>query len=296
MARPLRIEYKGATYHVISRGNGGGKIFKNNQDRNVFLKKLFLLATKYVVSISCYCLMDNHFHLLLQTNGAPLSKYMQKLLSEYSIYFNRKYKRRGVVFQSRYKGILVDKENYFLEVSRYIHLNPVKAGLVNDPLLYKWSSLKDYRNKTSRVSKQIIRSYFRNTINYIKFVREKVVNISLEEKIVGGVILGSDSFVEKIKNRFCRDQDNEEISKLKELKTVNISKILKYLNGESRDIQILLLWEVGNTPQKQLAKMYNLTPSGISHCIKRSKSKLKKSKPMRMKVSKLCENLSRFKT
>lgn len=140
MARPLRVEYPGALYHVIARGNAQQDIFLDTRDRKLFLNWLGDIVKTHNVICHAYCLMDNHFHLLLETVEANLSKAMRDLNGNYSQGFNVVHKRSGHVLQGRYKAFVIEKDPYLLEVARYIVLNPVRAGLVDHPERWKWSS------------------------------------------------------------------------------------------------------------------------------------------------------------
>ncbi len=140
MARKPRIEFPGAFYHVISRGNQKQDIFLDKQDYKVFLKRICEYKEEYQFTLYAYVLMKNHFHLLVQAGEAGLSKIMQGLLLSYTQYFNLKYKKVGHLFQGRYKAILCNKDEYLLELIRYIHLNPVRAGYVDSPADYALSS------------------------------------------------------------------------------------------------------------------------------------------------------------
>lgn len=140
MGRQNRVEFPNTIYHIFSRGNNKAVIFADAQDYNVFLKHLKETKKENDFSFYAYCLMPNHFHLLIETLEAPVSKIMQKLLTCYAIYFNSKYKRTGHVFQDRYKAIVCDKEEYLFKLVRYIHLNPLRAKLIADLDRYKWSS------------------------------------------------------------------------------------------------------------------------------------------------------------
>jgi len=144
MARKPRIEFSGALYHVYSRGNQKQKIFLDEQDTKIFLKRLLEYKGEYGFILYAYTLMPNHFHLLLETREVGLSKIMQGLLLSYTQYFNLKYKKVGHLFQGRYKAQLCQKESYLLELIRYLHLNSVRAGIVDMPDKYKWSSHNDY--------------------------------------------------------------------------------------------------------------------------------------------------------
>jgi REP element-mobilizing transposase RayT len=127
MTRPLRIQFRGAWYHVTSRGNERRDIFSDDTDRGRFLEILADSAAIYGTQIHAYVLMTNHFHLVVHTPQANLSRFMQRFNTTYTVYFNRRYYRRGHLFQGRYKALLVDADNYLLELSRYVHLNPVRV-------------------------------------------------------------------------------------------------------------------------------------------------------------------------
>jgi len=126
MARPLRIEYPGAFYHVTCRGNERKQIFQDDADRHTFLDILDASLKTFKVSLHGYVLMDNHFHLIVETPEANLGKLMQRFNTAYTIYYNRRHNRNGHLYQGRYKAILIDADEYLLELSRYVHLNPVR--------------------------------------------------------------------------------------------------------------------------------------------------------------------------
>ena len=121
MARPIRIEYPGAVYHIITRGNNRQFVFRDDQDRRTYLEKLALYCEEKEVHLLSYCLLTNHVHLLLKTPKGNLSRMMQPFQTSYTIYFNKRHRRSGHVFEQRYKALVVDKDNYLLQVSRYIH-------------------------------------------------------------------------------------------------------------------------------------------------------------------------------
>ncbi len=213
MARPLRIEYEGAFYHIISRGNENTEIFKNNNDRKKFLYYLAQAKERFKIIIHTFCLLDNHYHLLLETPLANISSAMQFINSSYTTYFNKYWRRKGHLLQGRYKGLLVDKDNYAHEVSKYIHLNPVRAGLINKPELYPWSSYKYYlrpKDNPLFLTTTFILSYFGKelkiaTKEYRRFVEDGINNEldnNLLKNIVGGLILGKQEFIEWVKNKF----------------------------------------------------------------------------------------------
>ena len=140
LARKKRVWYPGATYHVMSRGNRRYSIFKEDSDYLMFLECLKMVKDQYDFKIHSMCLMTNHFHMAIETGNTEIWKIMHKLLLSYAASYNMKYKLTGHLFENRYVGQLIEDEVYFLEVSRYIHLNPVKALMVRGPLDYKYSS------------------------------------------------------------------------------------------------------------------------------------------------------------
>ena len=140
MARPLRIQFPGAFYHVIARGNNKNPIFNSDRDRVLFLDVLSDAMARYAWSCHAYCLMNNHYHLLVETHDATLSQGMRHLNGVYTQRFNRRNNRVGHLFQGRYKAFVVQNDDYLLEVARYIVLNPVRAQLVEHPKDWVWSS------------------------------------------------------------------------------------------------------------------------------------------------------------
>jgi putative transposase len=144
MSRPARIQYEGAFYHVMNRGNTRAEIFVDDKDRKKFYDILGNVEERFRVDIYAFVLMKNHYHLLLETSLPNLSRAIQSLNGDYALYFNNRHNRPGHLFQGRFKAMLVEKGHYLLELSRYIHLNPVRADIVKTPESYKWSSLPIY--------------------------------------------------------------------------------------------------------------------------------------------------------
>ena len=144
MSRPLRIEFPGATYHVMNRGLEYRPIFLDDDDRKIFLDLLADVSSRWGARILCYCLMKNHYHLCIQTSAIPLARVMRHVDGVYTQRFNRRRKRDGPLFRGRYRAIVVEEDPYLQAVARYIHRNPVKDGLVKRPEEYRWSSLRYY--------------------------------------------------------------------------------------------------------------------------------------------------------
>jgi len=144
MARPLRIQYPGAVYHVMNRGGARQKIFLEKEDYEAFLKTIGEIHERWGVEIFAYCLMGNHYHICLRTPEGNLSRVMRHLDGLYTQRFNRMHRRDGALLRGRYKSIVVDKDTYLAQVVRYIHLNPLEAGMVREPQAYVWSSHRFY--------------------------------------------------------------------------------------------------------------------------------------------------------
>ena len=142
MSRPLRLEFAHALYHVTSRGNRGEDIYHDDADRQAWLSVLAQVCKRFNWSVQAYCMMDNHYHLLVQTPDANLSAGMRQLNGVYTQLANRTHGRVGHVFQGRFKAILVDEDNYLLELARYVVLNPVRAGVVQEAKDWPWSSYR----------------------------------------------------------------------------------------------------------------------------------------------------------
>lgn len=211
MARRPRVEYPGAFYHVITRGNQQQKIFYDDQDRSKYVSLLRGLKETFNFHLHAYVLMLNHVHLLVQTGEVALSRIMQRLSSAYTQYFNRKHHLSGHLFQGRYRAILCDKESYLLELTRYLHLNPVRVRVVKDPADYRWSSYGIYLGKekgqdwvsVTEVLKLFGRTEAEARKLYGKFVLEGIGQGHREElyDAVEGRILGDRPFVEEVRSQ-----------------------------------------------------------------------------------------------
>lgn len=150
MARPWRIQFPDARYHVTSRGNNRQDVFRGEADKQLFLETLAVAVSRFNLHVFAFCLMDNHFHLLVRTPEANLSQAMKWLLATYTCRFHRRHRSGGHLFQGRYKSVLVLGPAHWSHLSFYLHLNPVRAGLVVDPAEFEWSSFRDYTRERSR--------------------------------------------------------------------------------------------------------------------------------------------------
>jgi putative transposase len=208
MARPLRIEFAGALYHVTSRGNERRAIFRRDQDRRMFLTLLGQVTKRFRWSVSAYVLMTNHFHIVIQTSDANLSRGMQWLNGTYAAWFNHRHKRAGHLFQGRFHAFLVDKDAYFRELLRYVVLNPVRGKMVERPENYAWSSYRataglelapawlDVASATAWLSVDQTAAQ----AAYRQFVLQKIgCNDRLWDKVTNAIYLGGEEWTKRMR-------------------------------------------------------------------------------------------------
>lgn len=280
MTRPIRIEYAGALYHVTSRGDRQEDIYIDDVDRSNFLTLLAQVSKDYNWLIHAYCLMGNHYHLLVETPDGNLSKGMRQLNGVYTQLTNRYHGKVGHVFQGRYKAILVQKENYLLELARYIVLNPVRARMVREAKDWPWSSYRQTAGilgDDSLLTTEWLLSVFskkRGTAQkkYIKFVSQGKNQPSPWESLQNQVFLGDKAYVSQIMSNIDQDKDLSEIptSQRKEK-----AKELQWYEQQaaSRNDAIKRSYESGGYTMKEIGAYYNLHYSRVSRIIRRAKGK-----------------------
>jgi len=267
MSRPLRIEYAGAVYHVTARGNGRQDIYLDDGDRTEFLEILSRAIDRNQWLCHAYCLMTNHYHLVIETCNPTLSRGMRYLNGVYSQYLNRKYKRVGHVFQGRYKGILVEKDSYLLELSRYVVLNPVRARMVRSAKDWPWSS---YRATAGMVALPswltvdwVLGGFGRNRKKAIDFYRQFVSEgnnqPSIWEELKNQIYLGTEQFVEDMQCKLNPEQSLENVPKpQKGLAKKPLSYYEK--KGASRNAIMALAYRSGCYTLKEIGLYF-----GVSH-------------------------------
>ena len=215
MARPLRISYPNAFYHVTCRGNDRRAIFRDDHDRGRFLERLRSALEIFGVRVHAYVLMSNHFHLMVQTPGANLSEFMRQFNISYTGDYNRHHRRVGHLYQGRFKAIVVDKDSYLLELSRYVHLNPIriKANASRPPTQrmrdisrYRWSSLPGYldiKEKSSWITYEAVLQYVGGSRRkYAAFIEEGICQgfATPWAELRAQMVLGDPDFVKKLKH------------------------------------------------------------------------------------------------
>lgn len=206
MARPLRIQYPGAVYHLTLQGNAKKPVYKDDQDRESFLMTLQQVNKRYNWICHAYCLMDNHYHLLIETRDANLSLGMRQLNGVYTQAFNKRHGREGHLFQGRYKAILIQKDTHLIEVCRYVVLNPVRAHIKKRPEEWTWSSYRATAGHEEAhpcltadwVLGQFGRRRGDAEKKYHQFVRERLGKETIWNEVKGQAILGEEAFVDKL--------------------------------------------------------------------------------------------------
>ena len=236
MSRPLRIEYPGAVYHVMNRGNSRKKIFLSKEDYQTFLSALAETHDLWGVEVLAYCLLDNHYHLCLRTPQGNLSRIMRHLGGIYTQRFNRAHGRDGDLFRGRYKAIVVDADEYLTSVVRYIHLNPVEAGLAKAPEEYRWSSHASYlKRKTAPawLKTQEVLGRFGSPKEFQAFVlagNDAAIR-TFYRRSRQGPVLGKETFRERIRKRLNKiDREHPRYERVEVRPTVE--RVLKQVGKE----------------------------------------------------------------
>jgi REP element-mobilizing transposase RayT len=303
MARPLRITFHGAFYHITSRGNEQKKVFKSKRDREKFLEYLESATERYAAVIHAFCLMDNHYHLLLETPSGNLPQIMRHINGAYTTYFNTRRARSGHLFQGRYKAILVEKDVYAKELSRYIHLNPVRADMVGTPEDYPWSSYRYYVGESGGpdwLQRDFILAYFGKRTGtaqrgYRRFVRallKRDYESPLKE-VTGSLILGSVEFIDSIKDRYLREEkDIRDLPALRQIFTgISMETVVKFTStafrdkpSRSRNASIYLCRKHTGEKLNAIGRQFGISDSAVSQACKRFKTKMDDDKELKKQI------------
>lgn len=287
MARPLRLQFPGACYHVTARGNRRAPICRDDADRARFLDFLGREAMQQGWRLYAYCLMDNHYHLLIETPEGNLSRGMQRINSAYSQAFNRHHALTGHLFQGRYKAILVDRDAYLRELCRYLVLNPVRAGLVERAEDWPWSSHRAVLGLSAAptwLDAEAVLGLFGTRPKeargvYTAFVAQGVDQPSPWDRLKGQIYLGRDSFLDEMQ-RLAASQaeaeiplaqraparpDREEILRaVARAYGIPPGSVLDRANGPAFKAAVYLLRRMGNLPLRAVAGLSGVSPARIS--------------------------------
>lgn len=322
MARPLRIEYEGAIYHVTARGNERSKIFFTKRDYQKFKEYLADGESKYGFILHAYVLMTTHYHLIIETPDGNLGKIMHFLNGSYTTYINIKRKRSGHLFQGRYKAILVDKDSYLLELSRYLHLNPVRAKIVEKPEDYPHSSYGSYISdrKEEIVTRHMILSMLSGTgenrgERYKVFV-ESTLGEELKsplEKVYGGMMLGGEGFIREVLSRLDNEQtEGVEVSHRKTLRAiVGVEEVISALceqygvgleevagnkRSEARNAGVYLLKKYTGATNTEIGELFGgISYSAVAKIFQNFSRLMADDKELRGSIKKLLGHISTFK-
>jgi putative transposase len=279
MARPLRIEYDGALYHVTSRGNERKPIFKDDTDRELFLDVLSQVTARFHWLCHAYCLMDNHYHLVIETPDGNLSKGMRQLNGVYTQAFNRHHHRVGHLFQGRFKGILVQKDSHFFEVCRYVVLNPVRAKAVKHPREWAWSSYRATSGEASSprcLTVEEILGHFGQRRGpaqqkYRQYVREGIWSTTIWEQLEAQSLLGVEGFAEALRGHVTGKRMVREIPKGQRLLgRPSLKKLMEGVGKDKakRDRRIAEAATAHGYSQMEVAQHLKLHYSTVSRLIK----------------------------
>jgi putative transposase len=325
MARPLRIQYPGAVYHVTCRGNERNDIFKGDADRKRFIQILIQSINIYSIKLYSYVLMSNHFHLLIETPKGNLSEFMRHFNITYTGYYNRTHNRVGHLYQGRYKSILVDRDAYLSVLSRYIHLNPVKIKAINKIpdkdkvkylIRYPWSSLPGFISRRKKEwyidYAMVLGEYGGDTDKARREYKKRMYaeiaeSAEIKESILGQSILGGEAFIAWVKEHYidgARDRERpcvgeihryrskDEILLAVKRETGKDIAAVRAERGELRQVVMDLLYRVGGLKGPEIGKLFGIDYGPVSQERKRLREKLPKDKKLRMILGRIEGSLS----
>jgi len=284
MARPLRIEFPGAHYHVTARGDRREPIYEGDEDREAFLDIVRDVIEGFEWRCHAYCLMTDHYHLFIETVHANLSKGMRQLNGVFTQWSNRHHRRSGHVFQGRYKSILVDSDAYLQALSRYIVLNPVRAGLVADPADWLWSSYRATAGLQHRpawlTTDTILGSFGRKKgearAAYRQFVSEGIGGESIWAELNRQVFLGHDRFVERMQRMLGDAREDVQIPRAQRRRPAPGLEQL-YREAGSRDLAIVAAHATGEYSYAQIGVYFGLHFATVGRIVRQAKARERKS-------------------
>ncbi|MBU3947426.1 MAG: transposase [Proteobacteria bacterium] len=319
MSRPLRIEYPGAWYHVMNRGRRSESIFSDKQDYGLFLDLLIEATELWKVNIAAYCMMANHYHILLQTPESNISRCMRHLNSLYTQRYNKHHGYDGTLFRGRYKSVLVSNDSHLLQLARYIHKNPVKAGIVKHPEEYLWSSYKGYLSFAKKWD-WLYKDYIFEMItpkkqgrlkDFIAFMQEddspEVIRLFSKKNLPS--LFGPESFIAQIKEKYYLKKARYEVPESKHLAPepdVIISIVCEYYNvvfedllisrrgvfNKPRNVAIYLLRQIRGDDLNSIKEVFHInTYSTVSSIVQKIACMTKADKKLRKEIQTLKEKV-----
>ena len=316
MSRPLRIEYPNAWYHLMNRGRRGEEIFFDKHDYQMFIDLLVETTEMWNFRVSAYCLMPNHYHLLIQTPNANISRGMRHLNGVYTQRFNRRHFCDGSLFRGRYKSILVDGDSYLLQLVRYIHRNPLKAGLTDKIYKYVWSSHKGYLSVAKKwewLHKRFIfsiltsdtRQWLKQYKRFISVETDKELSEIIERKRWPS-IMGPSDFIDWVKGKYYAIKVDDDIPQSKELapsRDAIIKAVCDYWNvgvdylieskrgqlNEPRNAAVYLIRRLRHDSLQEISAQFKMNKySSVSSIIERMKVRIEADKKIKKRIVELC--------
>ncbi len=314
MARPLRMDYPDTYYHVLSRGNERKEIFWDEKDHFRFLDNLGRMVERFELEVHAYVLMENHFHLLVHTKEANLSRAIQWLGVSYSVWFNRRHQRSGHLFQGRFKNFLIENDRYFTAMCLYIHGNPLRAGVVKRLSDYRWSSYQAYADKKHEVSwlttELVLGMYGGSRKRFLRaqqvFFEERP---NLLEDLRHGLYLGSEAFSEECIERVKGEEQHEKPQARSLLRSRDIRalaiKILKGLGErdpesalkvrkyryQNRDVAINILYQLGVYLNKEIGEVFGVGYTAVPGAVKRCQEYLRSDGQLERLINKIIADI-----
>ncbi|MBE9573293.1 MAG: transposase [Proteobacteria bacterium] len=315
MARSIRLDYSDTFYHVLSRGNERRAIFRDREDYLRFLDILGKTVKRYKLEVHAYVLMDNHYHLLVRTREANLSRAIQWLGVSYAVWFNRKHNRSGHLFQGRFKSFLVEDERYFTAMCFYIHGNPLRAGIVQKLLDYKWSSYRAYADEEYQISwltTDLVLGMYGGSRK--RFCEAQQSCHGKENELFNnlryGLYLGSEEFAEECLKKVKKDDNREKPQVRSLLKGRDIRPIafhvLRSLGDKepdsvmvsrrrtrrpNRDIAIYILSYLGIYTNKVIGEVFGVGYTAVTEAYKRGERYLEEDGQLRETVQRIINDL-----
>ncbi|NOY69199.1 MAG: hypothetical protein GXP53_06860 [Deltaproteobacteria bacterium] len=317
MSRAWRIEFEGALYHVLARGNAKQDIFTDDRDRLLFIDLISEMAVRFEIDVYAWVLMGNHYHLLLKTNRANLSKSMQWFGANYTRKYNIRHERTGHLFQGRFNSFLIENDSYLMRLSCYIHRNPLRAGIVKRLANYRWSSYPVYaygKKPPEWMNTELIFSFFtgRQKVK-IKAYRKKVQYYSHEENdfwedLRHGLVFGTPEFVETIRSRHLPDSPHKEQPQQRDLIRASDPRILlnkaaaalgcdpgEFIESRrvygaakaNRDVLMYFFWELGVYTNGDIGNLFNVTYSSVSRTISSIRKQLPEDKTLKKLIRRI---------
>lgn len=323
MARQLRIEFPGALYHVMSRGNERNPIFKKDSDRALFIETLKDSAELAMVEVIAYALMDNHYHMIIKTPNANLSRFMRHFGVTYTVRFNRRYGRSGHLFQGRFKAILIEEDPYLTVLTRYIHLNPVRTKEWENKKaeekweylrVYPWSTLPGYLDKKKRadwIGYDKVIDYFGSPAAFKGFMIEGLktaLNNPLKE-VKNQLILGGEAFVDEIRhlNKETRMREIPAIRSLKKALSIDevIVEVSKHFHAKReavisksgkaiRQIAMEMAYRYTSSNQEEIGEIFGVDYSTVSQNRKRLRGQIESNQEIKRSFEEIGKRLDKL--